>query len=106
MLNVKAYAGAGGSLDFSSLDGVTVPVRVSGAFNAPSYQVQWKDIQDRVVKDAIQEGLLDILPQGAGASSNSFLSIPSGKPGTTRSGANKQAPLKSIGDALKGLLKP
>lgn len=86
-------------LDFAVLDGVTVPVRVSGLFNAPSYQVQWQDISNSAVKDAIQGGLLDILSQLPGDGGGSFLFPSPGKPDDT-----KRDPLKSIGDALKGLL--
>lgn len=86
------------ALDFAALEGVTVPVRVSGSLNDVSYQVQWKDIRHRAVEDAIQGGLLDILsqlPEGGGT----FLFPPPGKPDT-----EKRDRLKSIGDALKGLL--
>lgn len=86
------------ALDFAALEGVTVPVRVSGSLNDVSYQVQWQDIEHRAVEDAIQGGLLDILsqlPEGGGT----FLFPPTGK-----ADAEKRDPLKSIGDALKGLL--
>ena len=85
--------------DFSVLDGVTVPVRISGPFNAPTYQVQWQGIQHPVVKDAIEGGLLDILSQLSGSGGGSFLF-----PLTDEPDATKRDPLKSIGDALKGLL--
>lgn len=101
MLKVKVHGSRGGegAFDLSSLDGVTVPVRVSGPFSSPSYRVQWQDIRHRVVKDAIQEGLLDILSQVSGDGAGPFLFTPPDKPDPA-----KRDPLKSIGDALKGLL--
>lgn len=87
------------ALDFALLEGITVPVRVSGPFRSPTYQVQWQGIAHRAVQDAIQGGLLDVLSQISGEGGSSFLFPPTGKPDTT-----KRDPLKSIGDALKGLL--
>lgn len=104
MLQVRGQAGKGtekgaGAPDYSILEGVTVPVRVSGPFRAPSYQVQWQGIRHDEVKEAIQGGLLDIISQLSGDGTSSFLF-----PSTGESDAARPDPVKSIGDALKGLL--
>ena len=75
----------------ADLKGVTVPVRVSGPFSAPGYQVQWEEVSSDAVKDAIKGGLMDLL-----ANQPDKTSGPMSKPPTD--------PAKSIGDALKGLL--
>lgn len=99
VLLVRGQKGGGPQkLDFAALEGVAVPVRVSGPLRNPRYQVQWQGIGHRAVEDAIQGGLLDILsqlPEGGGT----FLF-----PSTEKPGAEKRDPLKSIGDALKGML--
>lgn len=100
MLLVQGQTGGKESvIDFAALEGVTVPVRVSGSFRDPSYQVQWQDVGHRAVKDAIQGGLLDVLSQLPSEGGGPFLF-----PSPEKSDAPKRDPLKSIGDALKGLL--
>lgn len=92
---VSSAAGQSGR-NLSDLRGVTVPVRISGGFDKPGYQVQWKDIDSKQVKQAVGDGLVDLLSNQA-----------SKKPqeGATPKPADKPAdPVKSIGDALKGLL--
>lgn len=82
----------------ADLKGVTVPVRISGKFSNPTYQVQWQDIRSKVVKQAVKEGLIDMLSNqkakgGAAGADNG------------PAASDKQTdPIKSIGDALKGLL--
>jgi AsmA protein len=93
---IKGDAGNG----LAALQGVTVPVRISGPFAAPGYQVQWKEISSRAVKQAVEGGLLDLISNKIGEKV---------APNTTKEQApaipKKPAdPVKSIGDALKGLL--
>src|SRR5690606_18836763 len=57
---VDSRSGQSGK-DLSDLRGATVPVRISGPFNKPGYQVQWKDINSKQVKQAVREGLVDLL---------------------------------------------
>ncbi|MDS1140504.1 AsmA family protein [Pusillimonas sp. SM2304] len=78
----------------ADLKGVAVPLRISGPFSGPGYQVQWKDISSKAVKDAVKGGLIDLL------------SNQTGKPPAPATAPAKKAadPVKSIGDALKGLL--
>lgn len=98
MLNIKVAGdkAAQETAQLAELRNVTVPVRVSGPFNSLGYQVQWKDIGGKAVKDAVKEGLLDML-------SNQIGEPP---PGAAPGGADKKPadPVKSLGEALKGLL--
>ncbi|WP_353154190.1 AsmA family protein [Pollutimonas bauzanensis] len=86
---------------FAELRNVAVPLRISGPFDNLGYQVQWKDIASKAVKDAVQGGLIDLLSNQVGnapeaqASPESPIPVPPKKP---------MDPVKSIGDALKGLL--
>lgn len=93
---IKGEAGNG----LAALQGVTVPVRVSGPFAAPGYQVQWKEIGSRAVKQAVEGGLLDLISNKLGEKV---------APGSVKepSPAIPKKPtdtVKSIGNALKGLL--
>lgn len=85
--------------ELADLKNVTVPVRISGPFDKLGYQVQWKEIGSKAVKEALQDGLLDMLSNKAGlkpeAPAGSAAPEPAKKPIDT---------VKSIGDALKGLL--
>jgi AsmA protein len=85
--------------DVSELQGVAVPIRVSGPFDKLRYQVQWKEIGSKAVKDAVKGGLIDLL-------SNQIAKPPeSGAPSPGQAAPKKPVdPVKSIGDALKGLL--
>lgn len=86
--------------DLSELQGVAVPIRVSGPFDKLGYQVQWKEIGSKAVKEAVKSGLIDLL-------SNQVAKPPQdGAPaGAGQAAPKKQVdPVKSIGDALKGLL--
>lgn len=86
--------------DLAALKGVTVPVLISGPFNAPGYQVQWKDVGGHLVKQAVQDGLLDLLSGKAAKFVDPAPAIVAPKPGPTTS----KDSVKSIGNALKGLL--
>jgi AsmA protein len=90
--------------ELDALRGVTVPIRISGPLMQPSYQVQWKEISSKAVKQAVQEGLVDILSNKLGVPAGS---APSGSgPSTTTAPPKSPAdPVKSLGDALKGLLR-
>ncbi|NYT75445.1 AsmA family protein [Alcaligenaceae bacterium] len=99
LVNVRVTdSGSDEGKRLADLKGVTVPVRISGKFSKPSYQVQWQDIRSKVVKQAVKEGLIDMLSNQkakAGAAEAEDGPAASGKQTDT---------IKSIGDALKGLL--
>lgn len=80
--------------------GVTVPIRVSGPFDALDYRVQWKDIGSAAVRRALQGGLLDMLANKVGKG----LLPPQDKLPAPAAPSSDSNPVKSIGNALKGLL--
>lgn len=85
--------------ELEDLQNVTVPVRVSGAFNDLGYQVQWKEISSKVVKEAVKEGLIEMLDNKIG------IPQPPAAPADEAAPESRRPdPVKSIGDALKGLL--
>lgn len=83
----------------ADLTGATVPLHVSGPFNALKYQVQWTEIGSRAVKQAVQNGLLDLLSNQAGKEL-----VPHSAKEPSAADAGKSGAVKSIGNALKGLL--
>jgi AsmA protein len=102
-IRARVAGAAKGQGGLEDLEGVTVPLRISGPFDKPGYQVQWKDIGSSVVKQAVQHGLLDLLSKGVGGTPAAAAAPakPESQP------AQKQEPsttVKSIGKALKGLL--
>ncbi|NYT64029.1 AsmA family protein [Alcaligenaceae bacterium] len=98
-INVRVLSTSTGraNKELAELANVTVPVRISGPFDKLGYQVQWNEIGSKSVKEALQGGLLDMLSNKAGL-----------QPAEPEAGsAPAKKPLdkvKSIGDALKGLL--
>lgn len=82
------------------LRNVMIPVRVSGPWDALTYQVQWKDIASPSIKKALQDGLLDLLSQQQAAEPPEPAQV-------------KEAPAavvapeaaQTLGDTLKGLLR-
>jgi len=80
--------------------GVAVPIRVSGPFDALNYQVQWKDIGSAAVRRALQGGLLDMLANKVG---KGLLPAQDKLPAPAAPSSDIN-PVKSIGNALKGLL--
>lgn len=105
VVNLRVSGSANDTRELAGLRGVTVPVRVTGAFDHPSYQVQWKDVAGVAVREAVKGGLLELLgnqlesvvPGGAAPAP----AQPAPGPG---SGEAPKDPMRSIGDALKGLL--
>ncbi len=83
----------------ASLKGVTVPILVAGPFAALAYHVQWKEIGSKAVKQAVRDGLLDLMSNQVG---KDFMPKP-GAPAQTAP-STKSDTIRSIGNALKGLL--
>ncbi len=77
------------------LRNVVIPLRISGPWDDLSYQVQWKEIASPSIKNALQDGLLDLLSQQARPAQES-----SDVPAAVAPAA------QTLGDALKGLLRP
>src|SRR5690606_17871573 len=105
LVNLRVRGGATGPRDLVELRGVTVPVRITGQFDDPAYQVQWKDIAGVAVREVVKGGLLEMLGnQLESAVPGAVPETPQPlAPGPEPSAAPKD-PLRSIGDALKGLL--
>ena len=103
-IKARVVGSAKGQDGLEDLKGITVPVRISGPFSAPGYEVQWKDIGSRSIKQAVQHGLLDLLsvkPQAEPAPASQPAAAEPAKP-KPKSAASSA--VKSIGNALKGLL--
>jgi AsmA protein len=106
MVNVRVVADkkdeAAGRLE--DLKDVAIPLRISGPFDQLDYRVQWKDIANKTVKQAVQDGLVDLLSNKMG--SGAAKAAGEAKPSTPAEPASKKPidPVKSIGEALKGLL--
>lgn len=104
VVNLRVTGNANATKDLIGLRGVTVPVLVSGAFDSPSYQVQWKDIAGVAVREAVKGGLLELLGNQLEPA------VPEAPPETPTPTTPGDVPppqkdtLRSIGDALKGLL--
>ncbi len=102
LVNLRVRGSAQDTQDLMALRGVTVPVRVAGAFEKPSYQVQWKDIAGVAVREAVKSGLLELLgSQMESAIPGAPVPEPPAAPATP---APVKDPVRAIGDALKGLL--
>ncbi|MFC0660441.1 AsmA family protein [Eoetvoesiella caeni] len=84
-------ASKAGKEQFADLQGVTVPVHISGPFDALSYQVQWKAISGKLARQAIQNGLLNLISKPPAS-------------GEQNAAPTKSDAVKSLGNALKGLL--
>ncbi|NGM88940.1 AsmA family protein [Parapusillimonas sp. SGNA-6] len=106
VVNVRVVADkkdeAAGRLE--DLKDVAIPLRISGPFDQLDYRVQWKDIANKTVKQAVQDGLVDLLSNKIG--SGAAKAAGEAKPSTPAEPASKKPidPVKSIGEALKGLL--
>ncbi|MGB3287769.1 MAG: AsmA family protein [Burkholderiaceae bacterium] len=103
MLNVRVVntkTGQEGKA-LSELQSVTVPIRVSGHFDKLSYQVQWKDIRSKAVKEAVKGGLIDLLSNQVGKPADEAAPAAAGQPAAPKKPLGS---VKSIGEALKGLL--
>jgi len=106
MVNLRVSGSSNDIRGLTELRGVTVPLRITGAFDKPSYQVQWKDIAGVAVREAVKGGLLELLgnqlesvvPGSAGTET------PAEQPAPAPGAAPLKDSVKSIGDALKGLL--
>ena len=105
MVNLRVSGGATATRDLREMRGVTVPLRITGPFNSPAYQVQWKEIAGAAVREAVKGGLLELL----GSQLDSALpDVPAPEtpvaPGPGPDTPAPKDPMRSIGDALKGLL--
>jgi len=80
---VGTLAGQGGS-ELANLNGVTIPVRLSGPFTALSYQLDWGSLARQTAKSKAAEKLRNLLGD------------------KLKQGG--QSPAPNLGEALKNLL--
>lgn len=102
LANVRVVQAGGGEGEpnLSVLRGMTVPVHVAGALQAPEFRVQWKQMGGSLVQNAIQRGLLDFVERYE----KDRPAVPSQPAQPGASAPAGQDPVKSLGKALKGLL--
>jgi len=108
MVNLRVSGGANATRDLIELRGVTVPVRVAGPFGNPSYQVQWKDIAGAAVREVVKGGLLELLGNQLESAVPGVVGVEEPvlpAPGPDSGPVAPKDPVRSIGDALKGLLR-
>lgn len=106
VVNLRVGGNTTETRDLMALRGVTVPLRVAGAFSDPSYQVQWKDIGGVAVREAVKDGLLQLLGNQleSAVPGVSPPQPPAPAPGPGAAPAAPKDPMRAIGEALKGLL--
>lgn len=103
LVNLRVSGSANDTRDLVELRGVTVPVRITGSFGQPAYQVQWKDIAGVAVREAVKGGLLELL-------GNQLESAVPGAPAPEEPAPlvptppAAKDPVRALGDTLKGLL--
>lgn len=103
VVNLRVSGNANDTRDLLNLRGVTVPLRITGQLDKPSYQVQWKDIAGTAVREAVKSGLLELLGNQL-ESAVPQAPVPQEAAPAPAPEAAKD-PVRAIGDALKGLLR-
>lgn len=106
MVNLRVSGSATAARDLREMRGVTVPLRVSGPFAQPSYQVQWNEIAGAAVREAVKSGLLELLGNQLDSALPEVAPpvSPSAQPAPGPAPAAPKDPVRSLGEALKGLL--
>ena len=89
---VVASAGGQGGRDLADLKGLTVPVRLSGPFDALKYRIDFGAMVGEVAKEKAKEALRDAISEKLGI-------------GGARTDSQKTEPKDQVRDALKGLFK-
>lgn len=103
-LLLVAQADTDASMPQARLRGQHIPILFGGSLGRPDYSVQWRDIHDPVVDEALENGLLDKLAESAGGAPG-FLRLMAPEPSPDDSASDAADPIKRVGDALKGLLQ-
>ncbi len=105
LVNLRVSGSAQDTHDLMALRGVTVPLRVTGPFKKPAYQVQWKDIAGVAVREAVKSGLLELLGSQLESAVPGTPLPEQQAPAAAPAPSEGKDPMRAIGDALKGLLK-
>ena len=104
---VAARLPKGLDVALTPLLGATIPIRVSGAWDRPAYEVDWSGIRNPSIQRALKSGLMELLkgkdlidqalpspePEASGAA-----------PKNSAAPASGADPVERIGKAIKGLL--
>ena len=89
---VVASASGQGGKDLGDLKGLTVPVRLSGPFDALKYRIDFGAMVGEVAKEKAKEAVKDAISQRLGL-------------GGAKADSQKPEPKDQVRDALKGLFK-
>jgi AsmA protein len=104
---VAARLPKGLDVALTPLLGATIPIRITGAWDRPAYEVDWSGIRNPSIQRALKSGLMELLkgkdlidqalpspePEASGAA-----------PKNSAAPASGADPVERIGKAIKGLL--
>jgi AsmA protein len=93
-----------GGAELAMLKGITVPVLLSGPFDALGWRIQWSKIATSVLTDKVKERLTDKLGQQLGLKSPAGAASSASSPAVSAENS-KEALKNAVRDRLKGLLK-
>jgi len=107
LAQVAARLPKGLDIALTPLLGATIPIRITGAWDKPEYDVDWSSIRNPSVQRALKSGLMELL-KGRDLIDQA---LPSPEPETPGAASKNSAapasgadPVERIGKALKGLL--
>jgi AsmA protein len=88
------------SVNLGSLLGATVPVQISGPWNAPRYNVLWSDMHNQTVQQVLKSGLMQLL------SGKDLIeqALPAPEPESRPKPTPPGDAVQRLGKAIKGLL--
>jgi len=95
-----AASGQGGA-DLKALRGVTVPVLLSGPFDAIDWKIQWSEVAAKAIENQLKDQLKDRLAERLGVE----LGAPKAGEGDAAGQASPPRGKDLLRDALKGLLR-
>lgn len=104
---VAARLPKGLDVALTPLLGAAIPIRITGAWDHPEYEVDWSGIRNPSIQRALKSGLMellkgkDLIDQALPSPESETPGAASKKPAAPASGAD---PVERIGKAIKGLL--
>src|SRR5690606_20522294 len=107
LAQVAARLPKGLDIALTPLLGATIPIRITGAWDKPEYDVDWSSYRNPSVHGSLKSGLMELLK----ARDLIDQALPSPEPETPGAASKNSAapasgadPVERIGKALKGLL--
>ncbi|CAM5200209.1 AsmA protein OS=Castellaniella defragrans OX=75697 GN=HNR28_002608 PE=4 SV=1 [Castellaniella defragrans] len=91
------------AVNLGSLLGATIPVRVSGSWSDPHYDVQWSDMRNQTVQQVVKSGLMQLL-SGKDLIEQALPAPEPETPPKAPPASSQGDPVQRLGKALKGLL--